>query len=282
MRPTTRRSSAVRDEWLSSKQMPATPKPGLHPDISVTIRLPDYRDQLMQQIGSHVADLTQALRSLEEGTFSEQAMKKGQSQVFHVTYSNLDIQRGAEQRHIEKCFRAVIASFITYLDQMIAMQRLSVEGIPIEKVLEQHEALEYVQGQIQHAITVVATDRSLTNPKKIESFLGLRQWSKDAALSLFALRRCYEHHGGVAESDFTIRYGATRIFGGDQEIGSLPFMLHAGQGLSLRRIEKEIDVKAGKPVQLTEQEFRDIVFTIEVLGLEILEIASRIVPSANA
>lgn len=261
--------------------MAATSNLGVHPNISVTIRLPDYRDQLSRQIGAHVADLTHALRSLEDGSFSAQATKKSQSQVFQVGYSNLDIQRDAEQRHIEKCFRAVIASFVTYLDQMIAMQRLSATGVPIEKDLEPHEVLEYVQGQIQHGITAVATDRSLTNPKKIECFQSLRQWSKDAALSFFALRRCYEHHGAIAESRFTIRYGALRIFGGDQEIGSLPFMLGKGQGLFLKQIEKEIEVEAGDRVRLTEQQLRDIVYTIEVLGLEILEITSGIVPPAG-
>jgi hypothetical protein len=84
----------------------------------------------------------------------------------------------------------------------------------------------------------------------------------------------------MAESDFTIRYVGRRIFGGDQEIGSLPFMLQEGQALILKHVEKEIEVKAGKHAQLTEQQLRDIVVTLEVLSFEVLEIASRIVPSA--
>ena len=243
----------------------------LRTDIIVNVRLPDYKDQLVAQVGRHVADLTHALRALQDGSFVEQAKGKGPGSLFHVEYPDLDVTTGAEQRHVQNCFRAVIAAFIAFLDQMIAMGRLAAAGIPIDRTLSEAEVLPYVRQYVEKVITTVASDRSLTNPKKIAAFSGLSEWAKEATAGLFALRRCYEHHGGVAESDFVVRYRALRLLAGKGEITALPFVAEENTGISIGLIDKEIVVKAGERPELTEQQLRDIVNTIELpLATEIL------------
>jgi hypothetical protein len=243
----------------------------LRKDVVVRVRLPDYKDQLIGQIGKHIADLTQGLRALQEGTFVKLATSKAPQSVFHVEYAGLDVEGGAEQRHVQGCFRAVIAAFITYLDQMIAMQRMSETGIPIHRNLSETEALPYVNEFVQRAITSVATDRSMTNPRKIESFAGLSEWAKQSANGMFALRRCYEHHGGIAESAFSVPYKAMRLFAGDDEITALPHQAAEDQAISLRFIDKMLVVKTGERPVVGEQQLRDLVNTIELaVATEIL------------
>jgi hypothetical protein len=134
-----------------------------------------------------------------------------------VQYPNINVVTGAEQRHIDTCFRAVIAAFITFLDRMIAVQKLTGTTIPIDQTMSGEQALTRSREHIDHKILQVASDRALTNPKKIESFAGLSDFSKDAAKSYFALRRCLEHHDGIPDEDIDLIWRALRYCCGDRE-----------------------------------------------------------------
>jgi hypothetical protein len=245
------------------------------PQANVTISPAHFRDQLIAKVAAHMADLTQALQALQDGSFIDQA-KRNPLGVIRIEYPNVDIKTGAEQRQIKKCFHNVVGAFITFLDQIIGVQRFVAEkAIPVERSLTEADILPYVTERLENCIAAVSSDRSLTNPKKIRSFFGISEWAKQVSDGLFSLRRCYEHHDGMSRNQFVVPYRKMLIVSGEEEIVQLPHRVKVGGSLGLKFVDKAITVQKGDHPELTEEQLRDIVSTIELqLSLEILQLVS--------
>ena len=242
------------------------------PYISIEINVAGYRDRFISEIATHIADLNQALKALRDGTFVANAIQHKNVQGVTVGYTHPNVAAGAERRHVETCFRAVIGAFITFLDRMIAIQNLSSD-IPFERNLDSDAALGYVEEYIDRKILEVARDTKLKNPGKLDRFAGLQPWSKDAATSFFALRRCLEHHDGIPDQDIKLKWKALRIFCNDKEIDGLPYRINAGETLNMRMVEMTKTLPKSQRVQVSEQELRDILTTLEhVISTEIVQI----------
>ncbi len=241
-------------------------------DISITINVPAYRDQFVAEVAAHVADLNNGVNTLEAGTFEQNARRRTNAQGFTIEYTGTDIAAGGEQRQVETCFRAVIAAFITFLDRMIAVQHMWGQSIPIDQDLSLDAVVPYATAYINQKVLEVARNRNLTNPKKIDLFSGLPDWSNKAVKGYFLLRRCLEHHAGIPDADINLQWKGFRLFVGPKEIDRLPTYLPKGGSLSAGLLDGGKLLAAGTRATLSEQELRDIIFSLEnVISLEVAQ-----------
>ncbi len=251
--------------------------------LQIEIKTGNYRDELVTADAKHVADLNMALRSLEDGSFIVSASKKNPENFFQIEYAGVNATDNAEQRHINKCFRAVISEFITFMDKMIAIKIISEQGIPIKEPMTGEDViLKYVTGYVNDKIQEVARNSSLSNPKKLEHFTGLTPDIKSALIGYFALRRALEHHRGIPDQDIEFITLPLKIFADAVEITKVPFRVEAGQAIIARTIKENKILKKDVEICLTEKDLRNAIFTMEqVAAAEIVNIIHNIVNKKN-
>lgn len=104
----------------------------------------------------------------------------------------------------------------------------------------------------------------LTFPKKLDYFPSLSDFSRRAALSYFALRRCLEHHQGTPQEDIEIHVYRQKLFIDDVETTDLPAVCHGGQVVQMRLVTDRKMFLAGTKVNLVPEDAHAIVFTIRV------------------
>jgi hypothetical protein len=132
------------------------------------------------------------------------------------------------------------ASFISFLDRLIAFQDLANEKVVVDHDITKLDDLYgYLNSKVNRRIGIVASDTSLSNPKKLARFPGLSDVSKRAVLSYFALRRCIEHHQSVPEDDIHVSVWAHKVFIDDVEVLQLPARCTEGQRVEYRIIGEE-------------------------------------------
>jgi len=149
-----------------------------------------------------------------------------------------------------------MASFISFLDKLIAFQDLATAKVVADHEITQLDDLQsYLNSKLQHSVERVASDRTLTNPKKLARFDGLCDVSKQAVLGYFALRRCLEHHQSVAHEDIHVSVWGHRLFLDDTEVKELPIHCPEGQTVAYRISGVERFFPKGSRVSL---DFKDV------------------------
>ncbi|MFN0104326.1 MAG: hypothetical protein ACKV2U_19845 [Bryobacteraceae bacterium] len=231
-----------------------------------------YMDRLVETMARHVGDLNVLLDAARKGTFNEIALSPTQGQVIKSSYPTVDHSFGATERSVERCFKSLIGSFIDFLDQMITLKRVKSDGITVDREVHGGDAVvEYIEEYIASVRLQVASDRSLQNMSKVNEFPALSTWAKECLEGLFALRRCYEHHGGVAAKAFTIHYKELLILHNDMQIMQLPHPFEAGAKIGPQIVTRQRVVLDGTKPSLTESETRHIAFTLQsILASEVV------------
>ncbi len=254
-------------------------------DISAAPDLTPWLPQLYAELDGCLADLAQTMSAIQEGTYAERAT----GQRFGLVEVNFPpdssyFSSKALQRASETCFRAAIASFISFLNKLIATVLLRKEGIRIERDLSAYEEIqEYFNAYLARKISQVASDRALTNPKKLNYFPSLSDFSKRAALSYFALRRSLEHHQGMPQEDIEIHVYRQKLFIDDVETTELPAVCHGGQMVQLRLVTDRKILPMGTRVILSPEDAHAIVFTIRVaLAPEVFKVHVESFQNAKA
>jgi len=203
------------------------------------------------------------MKAVEEGEYASRA--SGQSFGLVRVEFDADLPAGAAERAAAGCFRAVVASFISFLDKLIAIRSVSQDGIRIERELHGYEeAIGYFHAYVTKRISETARNRSLTNPRKIDLFPSLSGFSKRAALGYFALRRCLEHHQGIPQEDIELCILNQTVFVDDVEVTTLPWVIKAGQEVKLKLVPAAKRFVAGSRVALSPADAYAIAFTIRV------------------
>ena len=243
----------------------------------MSTKLVNYYAEFVKEADNHVATLRHLLRSVEDGSYSSRVAKPNPNHILKFTVNKADTTAAVTKQEINKSFKALIGSFIDYLDKLIANIKVVDDGgILISRQLNgEEEILRYVEDYIKKYIQKVAEDRSLSQPQKVLMFSGLSDFSKEAANGYFIIRNCLEHHKGIPNKEFSLIYRAQKILiDGTSEVNVLPTILQNGQSIGIRFDDSKKVFKIGEPIEIREQELDDVLFTLKaVICPEILRIA---------
>jgi hypothetical protein len=171
---------------------------------NVTMDITNWLGQMQQEMDACLADLAQVSVASERKNYADNlaALQFGVSRLILVHLERLEAK--APERAARACFLSAIGKFISFLDKLIASQRVSKDGISINRNLSIDDLQNYVNEYMEERIAKVAKDMSLTNPKKIACFPGANAMISDTALEYFELRRTLEHHQDVPEKELVV------------------------------------------------------------------------------
>jgi len=244
----------------------------------------NWLGQMQQEMDGCLADLAQVCIASERKNYADNlaALQFGVTRL--ILENPEKLEENATERAARTCFLSAVGKFISFLDKLIASQRISKEGIPINRNLSLDEVQGYVREYVAERIGQVAKDNSLTNPKKIACFAGANADVRDTALEYFALRRTLEHHQDVPERELIVKVYRMALVVDDVEITALPYTIEKGGALGIRMPREERRYPPGARITLSPQDAHDLVFSMRnVLAPDIfrahIEAAN---PSASA
>lgn len=161
----------------------------------------NWLGQMQQEMDGCLADLAQVSVASERKHYADNlaALQFGVTRLILEHPERLEAK--APERAARACFLLAIGKFISFLDKLIASQRVSKDGISINRNLSIDDLQNYVNEYMEERIAKVAKDTSLTNPKKIARFPAANAIIRDTALEYFELRRALEHHQDVPEKE---------------------------------------------------------------------------------
>ena len=220
--------------------------------------------ELNAQLDAALADLAHTIQGVQSGTYAQNA----DNQSFGLVQANFvpdatHLAGRAIERAAVTCFRSVMASFIGFLDRLIAFQDLANERVVVDHDITKLDDLyAYLNSKVARRIGIVASDTKLTNPRKLARFPGLSDVSKRAVLSYFALRRCIEHHQSVPQEQIHISVWSFKLFVDDIEILELPAHCTEGQTVSYRVFGEERRLPKGSKVTLDPNDVHSIVVAL--------------------
>jgi hypothetical protein len=234
------------------------------PSVCAAADLTPWLLDLNAQLDGALADLAHMMQSVQSGTYAQNA--NGQS--FGLVQANFvpdatHLAARALERAAVTCFRSVIASFISFLDRLIAFQDLANEKVLVDHDITKFEDLyAYLNSKVVHRIAIVASDTSLSNPKKLGRFPGLSEVSKRAVLGYFALRRCIEHHQSIPQDDIHVSVWSYKLFIDEVEILQLPAHCTEGQTVQYRVFGEERVFRKGSKLTLDAPDVHSIVVAL--------------------
>lgn len=240
--------------------------PNVKSDLSAEVDITPWFQQLTTELDAALADMAHTMASIQDGSYAEKA--NGQRfGLIEVKFSPDATSRSkrAIDRAAEACFRSTIGRFISFLDKLIASDLLSQEGIVADCDLSSPgEIHAYLNAYLAKKIAVVAGDTKLSNPKKLARFEDLADFSRRAVLGYFALRRCIEHHQGIAQEDIQFCVLRQKLFVDDAEVLELPAPVREGQTVQVRLVPEEKTFAWGTEVVLSPEDVHAIVLTLRV------------------
>jgi hypothetical protein len=231
------------------------------PALNVKMDLTGWLGDLQRELDALIADLVQVCTAVQQRAYASN-LADFQYGVARIMLEVSDgLRDAAPERAARGCFLNGIGKFISFLDKLIATQRVAKQGIPVERDIADPEDLKnYVQEYIATAIAKVAQDRSLTNPKKMQCFAGISADVNEAALQLFELRRTFEHYQDVPQKEFVVPSRRIGIFVDGVEITQIPWTVKAGQALSAGVVIEEKIYPAGVKIALSPKDASELVF----------------------
>lgn len=242
----------------------------------VNLNLEIYEARLMRAVDGHVADLKAVLRSLDDGSFLARATTPSPGAVVGFTIGQAsEPQRDAAQRACANCFKAIVSEFLSFLDRIIACNRvLATRTIRIDTPqITKEQLFDLVNRVLEQEYLAVASDGSIKSPMKIEQLLRTTD-ALNTAKSLVALRNCLEHRGGIPTTDLELIFRRMRLFTGGKEILAFPHHV-ADEKLTFDvRLETKI-MPAGSRISLSELDIDCVSLTVRFLAREILETGDR-------
>jgi hypothetical protein len=230
---------------------------------------------LQREIDGALGDLIQVCSAA-----AKQRLYEEQIENFRFGLMRLNLEKAeqlgeeAPERAARTCYLNVIGKYITFLDKMIAAQRITKDGIVMDRTITVDELSAFIIGYVDAKVAEVSKDRKLTNPKKIGNFPKASDYALNTSLAYFELRRGLEHHGDLLEKDLIIPVQRVAIFIDNEEVKTLPCPLNKGQAVGVKLVGEERRYAQGKAVVLSPQDAHDLAFTIRaVLAPEVFRAA---------
>jgi len=242
------------------------------PNLEFKINPDVYLAQMHQQTTASLGELRNTLRALDDGSFAQRAsLPRPQSVVSFQINQQHDVDEEAIHQACASCFLGLVRALITFIDRIVAVQRLLGQTIQIPGTITSLDELQtFLDNQLEETYTNVARDTRLTNPAKLNSLGIASDFVKNAALSYFSLRRALEHHNGISDKDIHLLYSKLTILAGKKEITQLPYFAEEGAQISMKLDDSGRTFPMGDRVQLTEHDIEQIFFTIQsVIGPQI-------------
>ena len=233
------------------------------PNLNVAMDLTGWLDEHTRDMDAAVADLIQICCAAEKQAYScnIDAYRMGITRLILERPDQLGAQ--AIERAARVCFLNAIGKFISFLDKLIASQKNATEGIPINRDIADLEDLKrYIVQHTDEQIARVASDRALSNPKKLDCFPGLDADVRSRCLGYFQLRRTLEHHQDLPERDLNIFTKRAGLFIDDSEVRELPHPIRKGQKMEVRILNEQKRFTGGKKIVLSPQDAHDLAFTL--------------------
>jgi len=232
--------------------------------VSAAGDLTPWLCELSAQLDGALADLAHTMQSVQSGTYARDANAQsfGLVQASFVPDAEYLAVRALERAAVT-CFRSAIACFISFLDRLIAFEDLANENVVIDHDITTLDDLcEYLNSKVRRRIAIVASDTTLSNPKKLARFPGLSEVSKRAVLGYFAVRRCIEHHQSVPQNDIHVSVWTHRLFIDNVEIFQLPARCTEGQKVEYRIIGEERVFLQGSKLMLDVKDVHSIIVAL--------------------
>jgi hypothetical protein len=170
----------------------------------------------------------------------------------------------APERAARVCFLNVIGKYVSFLDKLIASQRLN-HTVLDRNITTREELQAFVNECFDRETAKVARDTSLSNPKKVDCFPNASAYARDTSKAYFQLRRALEHHNDVPGNDLVISTQRIGYLAGTQEIKTLGVILREGEALSMKIFNEELLFPAGQKIILSPKSPYDLVFTMRMI-----------------
>jgi hypothetical protein len=247
------------------------------PLITAKVDLSPWLGQLNVEIDEALADMALSMAAVDDGSYATRANNQRFGLV-SLEFADLTaVAQHARNRAASNCFLRIMASFINFLDKLIAAESLKQAGIVAQRDLEgEAEIIAYLGDCLKRTINEVSRDRSLTNPRKLSQFRGLPEHLQQAALGYFALRRCIEHHQSVAQEDLRVAVWRQKLYVNDREILRLPAHICEGERVRVDLAGEEILFRTGEHVVLNPEDVYGLVIGIRcAIAPEIFNVHMR-------
>jgi hypothetical protein len=254
-------------------------------NINININPQIYLAHLVAAIGGHISDLRNALRTIEDDSFSSRARQQGPNMIVHIRAAEASLGKDdTTQRAINNCFLAMTRSLITFVDRVLALKKAASQAMPNIPADVANDSLgPFVEAHLEDCYRRISEDTGLTNPKKVGMLAGLPEWIRDSMLAMFAIRRALEHHAGVAKNDIRLGLRRTILSIGDEELKNLPMEVKGGGTLSIKIVEAETHLTANTSIRLSDIDIEYLFFTLQsIIGPAILQTLAPAEQAPNA
>jgi len=227
----------------------------LNPDVYVL--------DLQRAVTTHLAEARAALAAIDDGSFTARANTSRSGGVIAMQIP-ADVAGSIGSREIcNPAFLGMARALGKYLDQMVAVRRVLRKAPPLPPGLTTpEEILAAFDRLMEETYLAVARDRKLSYPAKIADFQGITDEARDAALSIFTLRRCLEHHGGIPAEPAHLAYTRFTIFMAGHEMTKTPFTPPTPGTVTVKASHERKIFPAGTPITITEQDLEHVMVTI--------------------
>ncbi|MBK8464538.1 MAG: hypothetical protein IPL32_01790 [Chloracidobacterium sp.] len=248
-------------------------------EINANINSQIYLGQFQRDIGGHISDFRNVLRTIEDESFVGRSQQKGPEAIVHIQAPNASLRKDdATQRAIDNCFLAMMRSVVSFMDRIIATKRADgkpILNVPVGTVVGE-ELLPFIETHLEQFYREVAEDTSLTNPKKVSTLDGIPDWIGESLRSMFAVRRALEHHRGVSKQELTLALRRMRLTVGEREIGKLPMHVKGGEQLMMQVVEANTVFPSNSLIMLSELDIENLFFTLQsIIGPAILQTLNK-------
>jgi hypothetical protein len=236
-------------------------------DHSVTADLTGWLGQFQRDCDAAIADLMQVCAAAADADRYRQATENVRFGIGRIILEHPE-QLGeiAPERAARSCFLNVIGKYVTFLDRLIASQRVAQKGMVLDRNINSPEELQaFVNEVLEREFEGVARDRNLTNPRKVDCFAKASDYARETSKTYFQLRRALEHHGDTPEAEIVLPIKRVGLFIDGKEVTALPCDLKTGQVLSAGILDEGRTLPARKAIVLSPRNANDLVFTMRMV-----------------
>lgn len=227
-----------------------------------------YIVELQHAVATHLAEARTALAAMDDGSFPDRANTSRSGGVIAMQIP-AHVAGSVGSRDIcNHAFLGMARALGKYVDRMVAVRRVLRQGqaqaLPPGIGTPQELAAAF-DSLLEDAYLTVARDRQLGYPAKIADFEGITDEARDAAISIFTLRRYLEHHSGIPEKPAYLAYTRIRVFVAGQEMTKTPFAPETAGAVTVKSNHERKAFPAGVPITITEQDLEHLMPTINSL-----------------
>jgi len=233
--------------------------------ITANVNPQVFLGRMLREIGGHMGDFRNALRTIEDNSFIARAQEHGPNTTIHIETSDALLGKDAStQRAIDNCFLAMARSLVTLVDWTLGLKLAStkhISDLPVGTPVG--ELGPFVDKFLETCYSEIAQNVSLTNPKKIAMLDGLPAAVSSSMRSINTVRRVLEHHGGKSNKDIRLILHKTILSIGGQELTNLPMYVEKDTELRIQIIQEETLFAANNRICLSEQNIENMALTLQ-------------------